>query len=258
MELIKSNYIDTSTAIVVQSNTATAEFIMTTDLSYQYVSSGYADDLTTTTLRVNFSETLSVSRIALLGMNLKDFTIYYNGTTASTFALTTTGATTTSSFSSNSETSMYLFATPVFCTSVSIDMKKTITADSEKALGYLVISDLKLDFSRIPSADNYKPMLEPKEVVHKLSDGNTRIQTIADKWKATVSLDYIDSSFRNSLRSIYNEHKAMIFVPFGTSTSWDTVIFPCVWQGAFDFYKYSDNAATVGFEGKINLVETTP
>lgn len=258
MELLKANYINTSTAIVVQSNTATAEFIMTPDLSYQYVSSGYANDTTTTTLRINFSETLSVDRIALLGINLKGFDIYYNGATANTFALTSTGSTTTSQWSSNSETALYLHCTPVNCTSVSIDMKSTMVSNAEKALGYLVVSSQRLDFSRLPSADKYKPLLESKEVVHKLSDGNTRIQTIADKFKATVQLDYITASFRNSLRQVYNEHNSMIFVAFGTTTAWDTVIFPCVWQGAFEFYKHSDNSPDTGFEGKITLLETTP
>jgi hypothetical protein len=258
MELIKSNYIDTTTAIVVNSNTTTAEYIMTPDTTYQYVSSGFNNDLTTSTLRINFAQTMTVSRLALLGMNLKDFDLYYNGVTANAFAMTTSSATTTSKWISNSETSMYITCTPVACTSVSLDMKKTITANAEKALGYFVISEERIDFSRIPSADNYKPSLESKEVIHKLSDGNTRIQTVADRWKVDIKLDYITTSFRNSLRAIYNIHDGMIFVPFGTTTSWDAVIFPCVWQGTFDFYKFSDDSPDTGFEGKIRLLETSP
>lgn len=258
MELLKASYINTTTAIVVNSNTQTAEYIMNPDISFQYVSSGFNNDATTATLKINFSETLTVSRIALLGINLREFDLFYNGVTANAFAMTATSSTTTSKWTSNSESALYITVAPVACTSVSLDMKKTMVANSEKAVGYMVVSQERIDFTRIPSAKNYTPLLETQEVTHKLSDGNTRLQVIADRWKATVKLEYISESFRNSLRSIYNLHESHIFVPFGTTTSWDQVIFPCVWQGPFDFYKFSDNAPSAGFEGMIKLLETTP
>lgn len=257
MELLRSNYVNTTTGIVVNTNTDSAQYIMNPDTSFQFVSSGFADDTTTVTLRINFTETLTVSRIGLVGMNLKELDVFYNGATASAFTLLS-GATTTSKWTSNSETSMFLQCTPVACTSVSIDMKKTMVANSEKAFGYLVISQERIDFSRIPSAKNYNPIIDTEEVVHKLSDGNTRIQVVADRWQTNIKLEYISESLRNSLRSIYNLHEGMIFVPFGTTTSWDGVIFPCVWQGPFDFYKFSDNAPSAGFDGTIKLWETTP
>jgi hypothetical protein len=258
MELLRKNYVNTTTAIVVNSNTDSAQYIMNPDTSFQFVSSGFNNDLTTVTLRINFTETLTVSRIAMVGMNLKEFDLFYNGVTANAFALTTSAATTTSKWTSNSETSMFMQCTPVACTSVSLDMKKTMVADAEKALGYFVVSQERIDFSRIPSAKNYNPVIDTEEVVHKLSDGNTRIQVVADRWRANVKLEYISESFRNSLRTIYNLHDGLIFVPFGTTTAWDAVIFPCVWQGPFDFYKFSDNAPATGFEGTIKLWETTP
>src|SRR3990167_2584887 len=98
MELLKANYINTTTAIVVGSNTDSAKYIIEPDPLFQYVSSGFNNDSTTATLRINFSETLTVSRIGLVGINLKAFDLYYNGATASTFALTTTAATTASTW----------------------------------------------------------------------------------------------------------------------------------------------------------------
>lgn len=258
MELLKANFIDTTTSLVVNSNTAAAELVMNPDLSFQYVSSGLNDDNTIATLKVNFSSTLTVSRLALLGMNLKDFRLYYNGVTANTFALTTTGATTVSNFSTNSETAMYLQATPVACTSVSIDMRKTMVANAEKAIGYFIVSQERLDFSRIPAAKNYIPTLDAEEVVHALSDGNTRVQNIANRWRFDIKLEYISTSFRDSLRTIYNLHAGHIFVPFGTTTSWDQIIAPVVWPAPFNFYKFSDNAVGTGFEGSIKLLETSP
>jgi len=258
MELIKANFINTTSSIVVNSNTATAEHIMNPDVTFQHVSSGFNNDLTTSTITINFDETLSVSRIAMVGMNLKDFNLFYNGTTANTFAITSTSATTVSQWTSNSETSMYLPFTAVNATSVTLDMKKTLTANSEKAIGYLVVSEEHIDFTRIPAAKNYAPVLDSQDVVHVLSDGNTRIQFISDKWSTNVKLEYITEAFRNSLKTVFDLHDGMVFVAFGTSTSWDEVIYPCVWEAPFEFFSFSDNAPSAGFSGTLRLKETTP
>ena len=109
--------------------------------------------------------------------------------------------------------------------------------------------------SRIPSAQDYEIKIIPTDVVHKLSDGGVRIQTVADKHMINVGLEYISETLRNSLRSFYNMHEEFIFAPFETTTSWDAIIFPAVWEGSFDFYKFSDNAASAGFSGKINIKE---
>lgn len=257
MEFIKQNYVLTTTGVVVQSNTTTVEFLLDRSEIFQYASSGYNNDLTTTTITFNFDETLSVSRIALLSHNLKAFTIYYNGATASTFSMSTTSDTITSDYSTNSATSKYLVTTAVDCTSVSIDMKSTIVANSEKALGHIVISTSQLEFDRLPQADNYNPVLVANNVEHTLSNGGTRIQTIDENWNIRIAYDHITESFRNNLKTTYDAHEEMIFVPFGTATGWsDKIIFPCVWSGAFNFYKYSDNAVSSGFSGSLTIKET--
>lgn len=257
MELLRRNYVNTSTQFVVNDNTSTAVNVLNPDTRFQYSSSNFANDLTTVTMRINFDETVTVDRIALVGHNLRAFTVFYNGVTANTLALTATSNTTTSDYSSNSATSHYFRFTPINCTSVSIDMKKTITADQNKYLGYLVISQKRTAFDgRVPSAENYLPMLEPKNVVHKLSDGGTRIQTLEDKWAAQISFDYVTKAARDELKEIFDDHEEVVFVPFGTTTGWDAVIFPCVWQGGFNFFQYSDNAADSGFSGSLTLLET--
>lgn len=257
MELLKPNYIQTTTGFTVDSNTVTAAYLFDRDPSFQYISSGYANDATTTSIRINFNETLTVSRIALLEHDLKEFRIFYNGVTANTFALSTTAGTTVSHWVTNSATSMYLACTPVACTSVTLDMRGTISANQEKAIGYLVVSQERAEFTRLPSSKDYKPAIEPMQVVHKMSDGGTRLQTISDKWKVDIQLDYVDQTFRDLLYTIWRLRDEHIFVPFGTGTSWDGLIFPCVWEGAFEFYRYSDNSPGAGFAGTIRLRETT-
>lgn len=258
MELWKPNHINTTTMFVVNSATISAEYVMRPDITYQYVSSGLADDNTTASMRINFDQTTTVSRIALAGLNAREFRLFYNGLTANAFVLTSTGATVSSVWNSNSETAMALEAAAVDCTSVTLEMKKTIVANSEKAVGYFVLSQERLTFSRIPAAKGYTPILNAQEVVHTLSDGLTRIQRIGNFWEATLRLDYISETFRNQLRTVYNLNESHIFVPFGTTTAWDAIIFPCVWPAPFNFYRFSDNSPGTGFEGTIELMETTP
>lgn len=259
MEFLTKNLYDTTTSVVVNSNTTTVENLFSRDLRYQYVSSGFNNDATTSTLVINFGETVSVSRIALLGMNLKSFTIFYNGATANTFSLTSTGATTVSDFSTNSETSMYLSATPVDCTSVSIDMKSTQLADQDKAIGYLVVSNVLSDLdTRVPDSANYRPLFSPKEIVHELSDGSFRTQVFDRKYGASIGLRYCDTALRNELKTVFDLHDDFIFCAFGTTTSWDEVFFPCVWSGPFEFFEFSDNAVNAGHSGRIKLLETRP
>lgn len=257
MELLRKNYVNTTTQLVVNSNTSTAGNVFLPDIRFQYSSDNFANDATTVTMRINFSETLTVDRIALVGHNLKKFNIYYGGVTANTFAFTSTGDTTVSQYLTNSSTAQYWQCTPVNCTSVSIDMYSTIVADQNKYIGYLVLSEKRTSFDgRVPAAQNYAPTLDPQNVVHKLSDGGTRIQTLEDKWNVQLSLDFVTQTARDELKAIFDDHDEMIFVPFGTTTSWDSVIFPCVWAGGFGFFRYSDNASEAGYTGSLNLLET--
>jgi hypothetical protein len=217
MELLKANKFSTTTAIAVGSNTNSAEYIMDPDTSFQYVTSGLADDTTIGSITVSFDETTTISRIGMLGINLRGFNLFYDGVTANTFAITSTGATSTSQWTSNSETAMYLEVAAVQCTSVTLDMKTTIVANSEKAIGYFVASEERLTFPQIPAAKNYKPRRFSKEIMHQLSDGSMRIQSVATKHSADITLEYITTAFRNDLKTVFDLHEGMIFVPFGTT-----------------------------------------
>ena len=257
MELLSKNYAQTTTQFIVNSNTATVANVLNPDVRFQYASDTFNDDNTTVSMKISFVETLTVDRIALVAHNLKAFRVYYNGVTANSFSLSSPADTVASSFLTNSQTSHYMRCTPQACTSVSIDMMSTITPNQNKYLGYLVLSQKLTNFNgRVPSANNYRPSINPEAVIHKLSDGGTRIQTLEDKWNAQLNFDFIDKTTRDELKVIFDDHEEMVFAPFGTMTGWDAIIFPCVWGGSFDFFKYSDNAAQSGFSGAINLFET--
>lgn len=244
----------TTTQIAVSSGTITSEYLMDPDIRRQFVSSAENSDIITTTITISFDSTQSVSRIAMIETNVKGFNIFYNGATANAFTLT--DPTTTSQFTSNSATSLYLACTPVDCTSVTFDLKTTQTANTEKAIGYLYIGANEFTFPRLPNSSNYTPVIDPKDITHVLSDGGSRRHVVQEKWSMKIKLNNITESFRNSLRAIYDDYEPKVFVPFGTGTAWDGILFECNWVGNFEFYKYSDDATDSGFSGSMELKET--
>lgn len=257
MEFITSNYFNTTTMATVGSGTLTVENLLYRAITLQYKSVGFNDDATTCSITINFGATQSVSRLGLIGMNWKDFTIFHSGVTANTLSLTSTGATTASDWSSNSESAMYLAFATVQAQSFTFDIAATQVANAEKALSYMHFGDVELSFDRIPNAKGYKPMYRPKAIEHTLSDGGKRLQFIDQKFAAQINLKFISASFRDSLYTLWRNNGDFAFVPFGTTTSWDQVLHTVVWPGKFDFFEYADDNPGTGFNGMIKLEEVT-
>lgn len=241
--------------LTVNSNTGTAANLFTRDPFYQYYSDGLNNDATTASITVTFSATTSVSRIALLDTNFKQFRMFYNGATANAFSLQNAD-TTTSIYSTNTDTNKYFKFATLAVSSITIEATTTQTANQEKLLGLLVVSDLNLALTKIPSAQQYKPKRVPKQVVHRLSDGGVRINTVRRKFETSFSLDYIDETEKDLLYDLWSQDAPFNFVALGTATGWSGILYECVWDGNFDFDEYSDNAASSGFGGKISLKET--
>lgn len=255
MEFLVANLINTSTLYSVNNGSITVENLMSSDVRRQFQSDGDDDDTTITSLTVTFSETTTVNRIALMGMNWKQFNIYYDGTTANTLAMTTTADTTVSQWTGNTDQFKYLTFSTISVASLTFEATKTLTANQEKAIGYIVASALDLDFTRIPSADGYKPVQDNNEKTHKLSDGGARSHFIRYRYGAKIKLKYVATAMRDSLRTIYEDDDSRVFVAFPTSTGWDRILFNAIWVGPFDFMQYSTDADSSGFTGTINLVE---
>lgn len=257
MEFITTNYFNTTTMATISGGTLTVENMLYRDTVLQWKSDDAGTDASTTSIVFDFGSTMSVSRIGIMGMNIKEFDVFYDGLTASTLNMTTTSGTTTSQWSNNSESAMYLTFATIQTQSITLDLKSTQEANNEKAIGYLHFGDTSLVFPRIPSAKDYKPLYVPKEIAHKLSDGGARIQFISHKFQAQIKFKYIETSFRNNLFDTWKANNDFAFVAFGTQTGWDEVLHTVVWGGKFDFYKYSDNAPTAGFTGGMVLKEVT-
>jgi len=255
MEFSKENLINTTTAVTLQSNTILAQNLFNPDVNYQCFSEGYSNDLTTTSITINFDSTTPVSRIAMLEHNLKEYSFYYNGATAN--AINLNGAhTTTASFNANSDTAQFFKFDTIQASSITLDMKATQVADKEKVISFLYMADLYFEFDRVPSANGYKPTIAPKQIVHRLGDGGTKIHNIDAKFNIDITFKYLTEAQRDQLRTIYDLKAPFYFTFMPTATAWDSVFFEANWPGAFDFLKYSDNAVATGFSGKIKLQET--
>lgn len=253
MEFLSINQLQTTTQMTVNSSTITAKNILNPDVRYQFVSDAQANDSITASITISFSATTTIDRIAIREFNAKKFNVYYNGATANAFSIS--NPTTTSQWTANSATELYLTATPVACTSVTFDIYSTQVANSEKAIGYIYLGSNLLTFERVPNAGGYTPIFDAKELVHELSDGGTRRHVIQTKRKVKLKYKYISQTFRDDLKEVYETLEPITFVPFGTGTSWDGILFEANWVGDFDFYKYSDDAISSGFEGNIDLRE---
>lgn len=254
MEFLSRTYLETSTQISVDSSTITSGNIMDPDVRRQHISDSKANDSLTSSITISFDETTTIDRIAIMEFNAKKFNVYYNGVTANAFVLT--NPTTSSQWITNSATSLYLACTSVAVTSVTFDFYSTQVANSEKAVGYIYVGANELTFPRIPNASGYKPVRDPKELVHELSDGGNKRHLIQNKWATKLKFQYITESFRDSLNAIWAAAEPIVYVPFGTGTGWDGILFEANWNGNFDFYTYSDEAVSSGFSGSIDLKET--
>ena len=257
MEFTTQNLFNTTTQMSVTSNTITVKNLFNPDIEFQYKSDGFNDDNTTSSIVLSFDSTTNVSRIALKETNLKSFTIFYNGTTANTFSLTSTGSTNASDFSTNSETAMYMRFSTTAVSKITIDMKTTQSANAEKAIGFLYVGDLRYIFEDTPSAQNYNPLINRKDVAHTLSDGGVRLQYIQTKQQVNMKMTNISETFRDNLKTIYDLNESVGFAPFPTMASWDQFFFVGPWINNFDFFKHSDNAVNAGFTGNIQLREST-
>jgi len=256
MEFLYVNEINTTSMMSVTTGTDTAQYLFDRRPEKQYQSSGDASDSTATTIDITFSETITTDRILLQNMNLKDFTIYYNATTTNQF-VPQNALTATSDWSSNSETSLYLYLSSLTAiTSLSIVASATIVSAQEKKIGQLWINSQITQLPNNPDSKGYKAALPRKEFPHSMSDGGTALYVLQENYKADVKLSYQGSTITSALKDLYDLWSPFVVTPFPTGTSWDSKTYEVVWVGVWDFEQYSDNYITNGTKGILRLRET--
>ena len=263
MEFLKTNFFNTTTMAAVPSNTSTVDNMFDRVRATQFQTSGQNDDTVGVTIGVTFASSKSVNRIVIQNTNLKSFKIYHSSNSANTISLTTTCGTNTSSWTSNSATSLYLIFPTTAMTSVFVVSTSTMAANEEKKIGELWISEVKLQLERNPEADGYKPILDDKEYIHELAGGGWTRYTVSGQdthFTGSINLKYQSNTQTTALKSLFDERAAMVFVPFPTGTSWNSFnyehIYEVNWTGDFNFKPAENNFTAVGFDGSVALKES--
>ena len=134
----------------------------------------------------------------------------------------------------------------------------TFPVNQEKKIGDLLVSNLLFDLAteRLPAADNYKPEIYKKQVVHEMSDGGTIVYNIRNKFRTNIDMDFVSTATVDVLKTIFDLGDSFNFLPFETTTGWDGDLAECVWPGPFEFERFSDNSRPNGFRGRILLRQT--
>lgn len=254
-EFLYANYLDTTTMVKVNNGTSSVQYLFDRDSSKQFSSSGDNDDTTATVIDVEFASAKNIDHIVIQNCNFKDFTVYYNSNTANKFTLLN-AETTTSDWTQNSDTSLYLYFSTISVNSISIVASATMVANQEKRCGQLWATRRYYRLVNNPSAREYKALDERKEYVHNMANGGYVTYVIGDKYRADFKIPYISTSERTSLRALYDEKTDFVIAPFPTGTSWTDDIYAVNWVGDFDFLQPAgNNWAASGWTGSIRVRE---
>lgn len=244
MEFLTVNLLNTTTQITVAAgNTATVQYLFDRNIEQGHETIGFTGN-TSTVISITFTNPTVISNVLIQNHNLKQWQAWYNGSPANSLGI----------ISNNSDTSSYLYFASVTVSSVQISLD--IATDSgEKSLGELIIANREVAFERNPSVEKWKPTIFRKQIAHEMPDGGAVLFNIKDKYRSALSWDFITTSFRDTLFSIYTDGHPFYFVPFPTTSGWNGDAFESVWVGDFDF-KHSSNDTVQGFSGSILLKET--
>jgi hypothetical protein len=246
MEFLKENLINTTSMILVDSNTDTVENIIDKNINLKYYTLNY-NSTTSCIISIEFDTPTVISNILILNHGLKSYRAWYDSMTANAFNPAI-------NISNNSDTSSYYYFASVTVGSVQLEMYSSIVSNEEKKVGELIVSERLLKLDNNPSADNYNPSFNQKQILHEMPDGGMISFKIQNKNKFNLNLPFITSSIHNTLKTMYENNNEMVFMPFPTATSWDGIASPVVWIGQFNF-KYSANVKAIGFTGSILLEE---
>lgn len=257
MEFLYNNFVNTTTLVSVTTGTTSVSSLFDRNKTTYYTSDGCDSDLTVTTIRIGFSSSKNISRIVLENINFKCFKVYYNSNTANLFTLVG-AATNASSWTQNSDTSLYLkFATVSAVSIVTIACTTTMVANEEKEIGELWITDKYYSMTYNPAASEFTPVFARKQYKHEMSDGGAMVYVVQDNFKCTIKRNYVASSEFTSLLALNQLYDSFVFVPFPTGTAWDEQplgVYGVNWTNDFNF-RYSQNYKGNGYSGDMTLEE---
>lgn len=253
-EFLEQNIVNTTTMITCTSGTTSTEYIFDRT-STKFQSDGNDTQGSANKVSFVFSPAEVISRIALTGINLKGFSVYYDSNPANLLTLTD-APTTQSEWSQNSTTNMYLKFASITVASIDIHATSTIADSKEKEITDIYIADKQIALENNPTANQYKPKYKGTQYAHSASDGGIVVYHIGSHFEGDVRLKYVGSTEQSLFYDIYTNFAPFLFIPEPTGTSWNAKIYEVNWLGDFDFEQYSNDYKGAGYSGRIKLAET--
>lgn len=245
MEFLDANFINTTTMVTTTAGngSGTVQYLFDKNRNLGYTTVGYTTN-TSSVISVVFTTPQVLSHVVIQNHNLRQFRGFWNSVTANSLFNVT----------SNSATSSYFSFASVTVNSVDLQMDLAFTADTEKIVREHTVSNRRLVFDRNPSIGDWSPVINRKQIVHEMPDGGVKVYNIRDRFRGTLSWEFLNASFTSQLRTVYNNALPIAFIPFPTTTAWDGDAYEAMWIGAFNF-KHADNSKTQGQSGSIQLRE---
>ena len=228
--------------IRVVSNTNAARYLIDGNPKVRYVTSGNAGSAAS--IFISFTAATILTHILIQRHNLDEFYIYYNNTTSNCLLFEC----------SNSSENLFLSFASTTVSSIQIALGRTIgwpTVD-EKRVGELLLLERTTTLDRYPSMPNFEYGLDMKQVVQEMPDGGINVYQIRENFFAKIKWRFIDETFKNTLKTLYEDALPFTFIPAGTTTSWDGKAYEVEWLGNFDF-KAATNKEAIGWNGNMIL-----
>ena len=169
IKFIEQSYadIDSIASVVVSTGSTLKDRMRDRRFSTKWASSG-SDDTTVETIEIDFGTMRDIDYIQLLNFNWKQYTIKYDVLGVPTDFSTAISKTTESELNSK----IYNNFTLVNTQKIYITITKTITADQEKYLGELILSNVLGTLNGYPSI---KPMISKSKITKKMLRGKSKI-----------------------------------------------------------------------------------
>ena len=184
--------------------------------SYSKWTSDGSSDATTETITIDFNSQRTFDRMHLIRHNWKSFTVqYWNGSAFVDFAnvVTKEGTQATISETTNAKTTNYYEFDSVTAEIVRVQVTETQTADAEKYLYQMLLTEEQGTFTGYPQ---FTPNFQVKRLAKELLSGRPKFSDFDEVSKFTLTFQYYPSANDHALLlSLWENREEFFFWPCG-------------------------------------------
>jgi hypothetical protein len=219
-----------------------------TDISYGSIGATTG----TRTITFTFSSNKTIDRLIFQGVNWKNFTIKYNGSTDFTSAISGTN---------NTATELYYRVTKVTnVASVTISVTATMTTGDVVRCSEATLTESLYCPTSTPASNGeglkYIPVVSQR--INELSDGTFDKTFIKSSFGYSIGMSLLSATDQLNYKSVfdYNRRNSIFFIPEPNDTpgSWNGISSHVHWNNALDIYNASLGLTLNGYDAIISLI----